>query len=579
MSTQITQKDILQFSTNSGLMSCLFDIANKFPQRELASFSHDVVDLVNSGRISLFSEVDKEYLNQTSGYQYFRGMRLVCEIIPSFKVDHNTVLRLVETLVERAGQDLAAITPYTALKLWCEKHPQEARDLVENAECLNDKPLNYISFVFEGLNDYLFVLKFFKETKNPKLQSEAVTALGRMTLNNAQASEAIEILAEASVSSNTFCVRSNSLFACYAILGEHGQISRESLQKGLEHMINHASTEVSNVLLSLLWIHGRNLTEDEWALIIGHLKTVPIDTPELLNKIDHVALSAKEEIAFFELADLIQNLIANARGQLTLDNFAHFQQTLLDSNTSRLSKVTARWLMKGDFHVCRAIEQAFSRFVSRTIELELDSDDLPMIWHEQLFLCRKAVGWLFSVPVSAASVLIFVLQYGHKKILQVLCEMLYYPLLINYYDVVRPYLEEKMEQHSDVLTDLLGPVLDDAHNFFENLQHFEYLSELQPNEVKQFLRSARDHDQFMTGWRSVESRSILNEVVSKKHLIYGNGNTWATYVCEADGRFVLRRQRLKSHSVSVPYPQLNSLDHARLSRLLLTYRNEQRVEH
>ena len=572
----ITQKDILRISEKSGLMSCMFEISSRFRQQELESFCDDVVDLVNSGRLNLFSEVDEDYLNQISGPTYFRGMRLVCEVIPSCKVNHQKVLRLVQTLVLRAGEDMAAITAFTALKNWCEKHPQEARVLVEDAECLRDKALNYISFVFEGLKDCSFVLRSFKETTNPKLQLEAAIALGRMTLYDTHASEAIEILSETAVSSSSFCVSSNSLLTCYAILEKHHQISRELPLKGLESMINSESKEASNVLVSLLWMHGRNLTEDEWALIATNLKSVTIDKPEILQKIDHCAYSATKEHAFFELTNLIRHLIASAQGQLTIDDFALFQRMLIDADISRLSKVVVQWLMNGNFHVCGALEQAFSSGVSNTIELELNAADLPTVWHEQLFLCRKAVGWFCSRAITAASVLIAALLYGHDEIKPQVCAMLEYPLLLNYNEEVHQYLNAKMEQHQDALITWLEPVLNRTKRLFESLQLVDFLPELQPSETKQYLRSAIDHEQFRIGWRSVESKSILNTIVPLKHFIYGN--TWATYVRDANDEYVLRSQRPKTHTVRVSYPQLNSLDQARLNRLLLIFRNEQRVE-
>lgn len=553
-------------------MSCVFGIANEQPLEELAQFRQQVVELVNTGRVCLFTEADEGFLNQIHGPEYFEGMQLVCEIIPSIKTDRNLVLRLVKTLVARAGEDMAAYMPYQALKTWCENHPQEARVLIEEAESLDGEPVNYVSFVVEGMNDVWFALSKYEHSANPILQSEVAIALGRMTLNDAQASKSIELLSKESLSSSTFCVCTSAVLSCYAILGQHNQVSRKLPRRVLQRMIDNGSTEATNVLASILCNQGKILTGDEWALITTNLKSVTVETPGILKKIDYSAYNTKGKHGFFELADLIRHLIANASGQLTLNDFPRFHRALFDTDVSRLSKVVVQWFMDRNFQVCRALEQAFSTEVSRTIELSLNRDDLPTIWHEQIFLCRKAVGWLFSTPISAASILIAVLKYGRKENLNMVREMLEYPLLINYYDVVRPFLEEKMEQQSDALSDLLRPVLDKAQKFFENLELVKDLPELQPSEVKHYLCSAHDHEQFLTGWRSAESKSILNEIIPQKHLIYGN--TWATYVREADGSYVLRNQRLRSHSVRVPYPQLNSLDHARLFRLLSIYRIE-----
>ena len=576
MNEKVTQSDILRLSANSGLMSCLFETANKYQQEELVAFCQNVVELVNEAKVSLFTKVDEDFLNQTHGPEYFQGVQLVCEIIPSVNTDHNDVLRLVETLVARAGEDFATYMPYTALKTWCRKNSLEARELIEDAECLDGKPLNYISFVVEGLNDVPTALIKFEKTSNPILQSEVAIALGRMTLSDTIVSTVIEKLSRTSLSSSKFCVCANTLVACYSILGRHRQVSRELPRRALLRMMDNGSTEATSTLASLLCNHGNDLTNDEWALITANLKTVTIKTPEILKKIDYSALSVKGKHGFLELADLIRHLIRDSSGQLTLDDFALFQRVLFDTDVSRLSKVVVQWLMDGNFHVCKTLEQAFSRTVPDTIELKLEAEDLPTEWHEQLFLCRKAVGWFFSIPISAASILIAVLKYGLEENLNNICEMLEYPLLINYYDVVRPYLEEKMKKHSDALNNQLQPVLNKAKIFFENLQLVKDLPELQPNENTQRLRAALDQEQFMIGWRSAENKSILNDIIPLKHLIYGN--TWATYVRETNGTYVLQSQQLRSHSIKVPYPQLNSLDYARLSRLLLIYRNEQRVQ-
>ena len=576
MNTNPTTDEILRRAATSGIVSYLYDLVGMYDEQSLESVCEKVVELVNSGQVSLLCEVDFRFLDRMTGPSFFPGMRLLCSIVPFFEIECEEVLKLVEKLVERAGNDFAANEPFRAFRTWCSNHPSDARLFVDDVRSRDDTTVKHVTFAFEGLNDGTLVIDTLKTAKSPNLISEASTALGRMKLTEVQASEAIIVLAAVASSTRYTNVCANALLSCYAILGNHDGIARELPQDALKKMTEVGSNESLNVLATLICNLGSTLSACEWELVIDGLK----DTTELiqgnLESIDHSALEAKDDSKFFILADLIRHLICKFDKQLCLKSFPCFKDALFGMKPTLLGKILVHWIMNGNTHLYKTLSTELSSEISRPIELKLESDDLPSAWYEQLFLCRKVVGWFYSSPITATSFLVAVLQHGTERISDQIVEMLEYPLLLSYYEKVSHYLENEMHQYDELLAQRLQPILDRTKDLIRALRSVEEFPELKPNEIRQHFRAYRDHELMKIGWKSAQSQSILHGLVKEKHQLYGT--TSATGVIRDDGEYEFLTTKLETTSIAVDYPLLDVLDHTRVNKKLLIYRHEHRAQ-
>ena len=74
--------------------------------------------------------------------------------------------------------------------------------------------------------------------------------------------------------------------------------------------------------------------------------------------------------------------------------------------------------------------------------LDLSIEYLDLASPNQLFLCRKALGYFFLQPVVAASVIVSVLRVCDDAIRETVSDLLFSPLLMNYGGALRDYLRE-----------------------------------------------------------------------------------------------------------------------------------------
>lgn len=575
MSTNPTSEEILHVSATSGIFSYLFDLAWKHEEEFLDSICKTVVELINSNQIRLFSDVNIRFLNQMSGRKFFPGMRLLCSIVPSLEIKCGEVLRLVEILVERAGNDFAANEPFRAFRNWCSKHPDDARKFVEDARSRDDESAEHVTFALEALNDVPLAMNTLETANGPILLSSTSTALGRMTFSEMQASEALNSLAEISVSTCNAHVRANSLLSCYAILGKHANLSRERPQNALKKMTEIGTNESVHVLATLLFNHAKTLSIEEWKIVIDGVKGLSVLNLGTVESIDCCVLDVTNECKFFLLADLIRHLICESDEKLCLHNFPCFRGAFFNVNPILLGKIFVRWILQGNTHLYKTLSSEISNEVSKPIELKPESADLPSAWFEQLFLCRKVVGWFYTSPITATSFLLAVLRNGSKCISAPICEMLEFPLLLSYHEKVCRYLEDEISQHGELLAQQLQPLLDRTNDLITNLRGVKEFPELKPSELRQHFRAYRDNELMKVGWRSAQSQSVFHGLVAEKHLLYGT--TAAKSVMRDQGEYEFLTTRLASKSIEVDYPLLDILDHTRVKKMLLIFRVEHRT--
>ena len=128
MNKNITRNDVLSASSERGLMAYLFQVGQEHSRIQSTEFLETVAELIRSGERSLFEERDWAFLNgMNNNPEFFRGMRLLCKLIPLLDVGHRDMMQLVVTLVSRGGEDFAATQPNAAFRKWCAIDPVRVR--------------------------------------------------------------------------------------------------------------------------------------------------------------------------------------------------------------------------------------------------------------------------------------------------------------------------------------------------------------------------------------------------------------------------------------------------------------------
>lgn len=582
MSEIPTRSEILTASAKNGLVAYLFGITANQPDlcRENA-FLATISELVNTGDMALFTEKDRAFLNamKTGDPPFFLGMGLFCELIPSLRVGHRELMELIATLVRLGGQDLAANQPNVAFRDWCAADPARVRAVVEDARTGDKLAMAHLTFALEAGEDSSNALMFLKETSKPESQRGAAVALGRMPLNDDPAATAVSALADMSLNSQDNILAANALLSCFAILEKNKMLPRKEARNALDKALEDSSADTLHLLATLLWRHGKSLTEDELRLILDALQCVKPEDIGTLKTIDFALSELARDRQFKEASTLVAGLIKRSQGKIDIDTFPGWRSVIFGNDNRHLGKMVAGWLSDGDIYLCSSLADQINVGECRLRALNLEAEDLPQKPEEQWFLCRKAIGFLYTAPVVAASVLVGVLRHGDGNMAETALDLLYMPLLMSYGDgdALPHYLEEVVASCPE--TDVarrINEILDLKRQNTGKLDGIEALVELHPNEIHRHIAQIRTAQRMDHVRKEGEKQSVLYNLVNKQHLLYGN--TWATYATSPQGEARQHRGEMKELSISIDYPLLGIVDTVGFQMSLHQFKYEQLVD-
>lgn len=176
-------------------------------------------------------------------------------------------------------------------------------------------------------------------------------------------------------------------------------------------------------------------------LIINSLQNTKIENPYILGNIDHllVKLSSNSQT---DLADsLVEALLLN-NSDLEITQFDSFSYYLLNENKDNLNRILTKWFLSSETNLCRAIPDLVSGKERGRLELSFDFSQLKGNEDHPIVVARKAIGWLFTFPVTVSSLLLSIykeVSLVHKKQIE---ELLFEPLLLSYTGKLKRYFED-----------------------------------------------------------------------------------------------------------------------------------------
>lgn len=556
-------------------MEFLFEIAKGVSLDEDKDFLATVADIVGSGDSTLFDERDWIFLESTKGLLFFRGMRLLCSLIPMLDVERKDLMRLVSTLVRLAGADLAANEPYRAFRKWCAGDPERVRAVLDDARVGDVLAIDHLGPVLEAGGSSADALSFVKDGPGHKAQAAAATALSRMTLDFETSTGVVRLLSQVAIDTQDEFLRIQALLSTFKVLENHSGLPREHAKRALERVISETNKESLCAFSFLLWHHGEKLDSDEVRWTLEALKSVSSDHTNTLEQIDH-AVSALLRAGYFEpLSCLISELIRRSRGKIQLATFPTFQQELVGGNTRRLSKLAIDWFLEGDPYVCGNLALALCDSSGPAKIFEPCSKDIPENSEDQLFVCRKCVGYLFHSPLTAVSLLIAMIRHGGQDISKEICDLIYNPILISYQGELRRYLDNIVESESETIAALITEVIDRKQRILEDIGGIESLVEMHPTESQRQIERVRWNRQMARSMEEGMKTSVLLGLVSKQYLLYGTSSS--SYIESPGGDTRRIDMELGSHSFSFELPSLEVLDPEWLKNILYRFRFEQRI--
>ena len=93
--------------------------------------------------------------------------------------------------------------------------------------------------------------------------------------------------------------------------------------------------------------------------------------------------------------EYITKLLPSLDGVLTLSQFDSFSRKLIDGPGDRFNSVFVSWMLSGERTLCDGLNTVLSGPNRSEKPIDLPIKDYNLSPDEQVFLCRKAIGYLF----------------------------------------------------------------------------------------------------------------------------------------------------------------------------------------
>ncbi|MCC5883797.1 MAG: hypothetical protein JJU25_14340 [Halomonas sp.] len=515
----------------------------------------------------------EEALAELAGPRFFLIQNVLCDLIPHLNVDQDVLLAFISRLLDAGGgNDLAAGAPSTAFGEWTKRDPARSSKVYEAARTGDNLALRQLYSVLlmnadaeEGL--------IFAQAHEREAKLAATSALGAMELGE-RYGEVLDTLLQGA-SSNDEDIALRSVEAGYRAAAKRKVYAPASFDEQLERILQTRSPTAIHLAADLLWLHRVGLSESAIDLCLDAVADVDPDNIVTISHIDHATYQLVGAERVEKVVYLLSELFDRSQGRITLDAFQSTYHALKQAGADVLGSAVVYWLLNGDVYTRKCVANEVCSVGNDDPPFSIPASSLPTEPSDQLFLCRKAVGWFFIDPLAAVVIPLAVLRDGSPDIASDVLSLIYDPLLLSYGGKLKDYLERYVGDggaNGSGITELLAR----KAAFKDAMEGIERLVELHPSEMQREAERVQWNEKMERGMEQGRRKSIFEDIFTKQYILYGRSSL--TPIHTGEGATHLTEIEMKSFSISSELPLLNIVDPVGLDHMLVHFKLEPREQ-
>jgi len=518
--------------------------------------------------------------NPDTTYDFFLTRHILEKALPHINAPVKPVMDCVLHLVREAGQDMAAGTLFDPFIDFCAAEPSRPKESLRQIEASIDQLADLLTpTVVAGaridVRYYLNEAIRLTAHENIEIRKRAIFSLGRIQYPQGtnlceSALACLELSGTKETDDHLLGNLIKSAFSLYK--HDKSQIERtidlinSALSQGGDYAL-HAASE-------LFGFDFNELPEALLDALLNHLRRVRPQNKGTLDNIDYglIKLINREDptkgIEFLEAV-----LLANPN-DVSMGIFDSVIRGLY-KNKKVFSKLLTKWFLRGDRILCEGIRAVVNKASDRNMLLQIDPSELvSMDLVHIVFLARKAIGYLFFNPVTAASVIISLMHHTNEdETLHQLGTLFFDPLLLNFPGKVKDYLIQQAESESGKAKTTIETALKTFDEYLDDLKSTGVIPELHPTQTQRDAHRRHFSRLMSESFKEAEKESVILSLVSKSVLLYGRKSI--NYVYGPDGKSNRMEIPLHSHGTEMEIPRFQNIDPFGLDYMLRIFRAEQ----
>lgn len=543
---------------------------------EQKALSKQLALLHNDGSINLITEFSK--LNNDGKREFFSVRHILEDALPSINSSVLEVMQCVKYLTTEAGNDMAAGMLYSPFTQFCEAsldRPENVLTLAINSS--NEELFDFIAPALRAganLNLSRFVRKAIELTdhNNLKIRARAVYALGNINYESNlslinDVIESLKTVIRVEYDSQVYQSVVKSSFYLY--------LADESKEQEVCELIVSALVEKNeyevHAASELLFRETKKLPNSILNILLEALQNTNPKNTGTIDNIDYGLQYLVKANQIEKVLPLLEHLIVNNKDEILITQFDSLTYAVLE-NKNLLNSLVTKWLLSKKIALCKAVFDLINSVHGNDIGLSADLNILDGHTNEVFFLVRKAIGWLFTKPVSTASFIVSLIEQASDEEQSEIAQLLFHPLLISYPGSSKQYLLDISPELSQKSQVIISKALETLGNYHDGLNAAKDIPELWPKHSQRETHFRHFSRQMSDAHKEAQKHSIFGKLVKNSVLLYGNKSI--NYIQGPENKQTRQEIPLQKISHSIEFPSLENIDPHSLDYMLRTFRVE-----
>jgi len=563
------ENQILSAINSEDFLTHLYKANLRNPQ-ERTLYAETIANLHNQGKFDAISEFKK--INRSNDtYDFYTLRRVFEDILPLIDVPVQSVINSIMQ-IDNEGAMSFAFAQYCKVD---EKRSEEALSIALSNphELYNFITPAIIAGCTLELSKFVNIAIDLCQHSEIIIRIKTITALGDIDYkeNKEVIISILEVIKQNIALIQDDEMLTGTIFRSLFSLYKNKQLLEEEVLELLEKILNTNFNQVHHIASEFLWLYHENMST---TMIDLFLSALIYTSPEHNGTIDNIdqALSALFKRGIVnQTIDCLEKILLNYQ-QLSIEKFDSLIREI-SQNNSLLNALITRWFLSGRIR--------FGRCASDLIRAHGGDDyilsvDLAQIHGQQAgvhyFLAKKACGWFFINPISAASFMISLIDSAPEDEVQAIGELLFNPLLISYSGDLRVYIDEISINSSVKIQKVLSELLVNVETYHNDLQSISKIAELHPSQTQRETYY-RHHSELMNESFKNTPKGLLSQLFKPTFLLYGNRSIHYIHHGQ-NGEKTRQEVPLQSISHSIELPSLDYLNPHGLDEMLRSFKLE-----
>lgn len=535
------------------------------------NLAKEIAALHNTGKFDALIEFGK--INHSDDtYDFYTIQRVFGEVLPLIDVPVQSVINSIMQ-INNEGAMSFAFAQYCKVD---KKRPEEALSIALS------NPHDLYNFITPAIiaGCTLELSKFVNIAINLCQHSEiiirikTITALGEIDYKE---NKEVIVLILGVIKQNIALTQDDemltvTIFRSLFSLYKNKQLLEEEVLELLEKILNTNFNQIHRTASEFLWLHHESMSTTIIDIFLSVLINATPEDTETINNIDQ-ALSDLFKRGFLnQTIDFLETILLE-NPKLSIEKFDSIIHEILQNNDNMLNSLITRWFLSKKIRFGRCASDLIRVHGGEDYILSADLEQITQLPTEVYsFLAKKACGWFFINPISAASFIISLIDSAPDDEVQAMEQLLFNPLLISYSGNLKEYIDDISTKSSKKIQKVLSDVLIEVENYHVGLEYASKIAELRPSQTHRETYY-RHHRQLMDETYKSTPKGFFTQLFKPTILLYGNRSIHYIHHGKS-GEKTRQEVPLQSISHSIELPSLEYLNPHGLDEMLRSFRLE-----